>query len=292
MNKDAKLVRPGTARRRPVPRKGPRAPAYRGHITLEGPLGLVLSESRIRLLEAIEQHGSLLQAAKAVPLSYKAAWDALNAINALAETPVVLRSKGGSGGGGSLLTPYGRHVVALYRAMESSQQDILDRLDSPPSEDDIGALKTQIKRLTMRSSARNQWRGTVCGVLDRGGLVEVSLELGRAPDGRPEVIRSTITPESARAMALALGAEVYALVKAPGIDVAASPPRSTAGLNVLTGEVIGLHVGAVGTGVEIRLPSGLAVHAVVDPRQAQGLAPGRNACALFPGDQVVLVSFF
>jgi molybdate transport system regulatory protein len=35
----------------------------------------------VRLLEAIDLYGSISQAAKHVPLSYKAAWDAVDAMN-------------------------------------------------------------------------------------------------------------------------------------------------------------------------------------------------------------------
>ena len=55
-----------------------------------------------RLLEAIDLYGSISQAAKHVPLSYKAAWDAVDAMNNLADTPLVERSTGGKAGGGTL----------------------------------------------------------------------------------------------------------------------------------------------------------------------------------------------
>lgn len=42
-----------------------------------------LLEKRIRLLNAIEQYGSILKAAKNVPMSYKAAWDSIDAMNNL-----------------------------------------------------------------------------------------------------------------------------------------------------------------------------------------------------------------
>jgi molybdenum-dependent DNA-binding transcriptional regulator ModE len=57
-----------------------------------------LGDTRIRLLEAIDRYGSISQAAKAVPLSYKAAWDAVDAMNNLAEAPLVERSVGGKHG--------------------------------------------------------------------------------------------------------------------------------------------------------------------------------------------------
>ena len=56
-----------------------------GKLALETEFGPFLGDTRIRLLEAIDTHGSISQAAKAVPLSYKAAWDAVDAMNNLAD---------------------------------------------------------------------------------------------------------------------------------------------------------------------------------------------------------------
>ena len=98
----------------------------RGKLEVESEFGTFLGDTRIRLLEAIERHGSISQAAKAVPLSYKAAWDAVDAMNNLADQPLVVRSTGGKHGGGTLLTDHGRKVVALYRALETEYQAALD----------------------------------------------------------------------------------------------------------------------------------------------------------------------
>ena len=64
----------------------------RGTLGVDTEFGSFLGDTRIRLLEAIDKHGSITQAAKAVPLSYKAAWDAIDAMNNLADQPLVLRS--------------------------------------------------------------------------------------------------------------------------------------------------------------------------------------------------------
>ncbi|WP_324778107.1 winged helix-turn-helix domain-containing protein, partial [Ralstonia pickettii] len=57
---------------------------------------------RIELLAAIGQTGSITAGAKAVGLSYKAAWDAIDTMNNLAGEPLVVRTTGGKGGGGSV----------------------------------------------------------------------------------------------------------------------------------------------------------------------------------------------
>ena len=56
------------------------------------------------LLEQIAVQGSITRAAKAAGLSYKAAWDAIDELNNLAERPLVERSVGGKGGGGARLS--------------------------------------------------------------------------------------------------------------------------------------------------------------------------------------------
>ena len=63
--------------------------------------------SRMALLAQIAQSGSITQAAKAVKMSYKAAWDAIDTMNNLAGEPLLERVAGGKGGGGTVLTRRG-----------------------------------------------------------------------------------------------------------------------------------------------------------------------------------------
>lgn len=53
---------------------------------------------RVALLEKVAELGSISAAAKAAGVSYKGAWQAIEALNNLSDTPVVERLVGGSGG--------------------------------------------------------------------------------------------------------------------------------------------------------------------------------------------------
>ena len=64
-----------------------------------------LLEKRIELLIAVKRTGSISKAAKEVPMSYKAAWEAIESMNHLSTTPIVQRDTGGVGSGGTTLTP-------------------------------------------------------------------------------------------------------------------------------------------------------------------------------------------
>lgn len=266
-------------------RRSSSRPSLKGSIALKTPLGAVLSDSRIRLLEAIDRVGSINRAAKDVPLSYKAAWDALDAMNQLSPEPLVIRATGGSGGGGTRLTDYARHLISLYRAMESSQQDILDRLPVPP-DGDTPTVRTLIRRMSMRTSARNQFACTVLGLDDRGGLVDVRLDLGQGDE-----IVATITPESVRSMELKPGAELYALIKAPWVQVTMRAPRRHANRNRVSGTLSALRPGRTHTGCSVTLSGGLSVEATVPNADAAHLIPGEEAWASFETDSAVLVTF-
>ena len=60
---------------------GPDSPAlgaWQARVQLDTPLGAFMGAQRVALLEAIERHGSIARAAKAVALGYKAAWEAVD----------------------------------------------------------------------------------------------------------------------------------------------------------------------------------------------------------------------
>jgi molybdate transport system regulatory protein len=73
---------------------------------------------KIALLEAIQTHGSLSAAARAMKLSYRRAWLLLDSLNRAFTEPVSVNSVGGSGGGGVQITPFGSLLINRYRDIE------------------------------------------------------------------------------------------------------------------------------------------------------------------------------
>ena len=61
--------------------------------------GARASLERVALLEAIAELGSISGAAKRLGLSYKGAWDAVQAMNNLFEGPLIAAAPGGRAGG-------------------------------------------------------------------------------------------------------------------------------------------------------------------------------------------------
>ncbi|SNR84344.1 MULTISPECIES: winged helix-turn-helix domain-containing protein [unclassified Azospirillum] len=79
-----------------------------------------LGPGKVRLLEAIDEHGSISAAGRALGMSYRRAWLLLDEINRAFTQPAVAGQTGGSGGGGTALTDWGRELVTLYRGLEAS----------------------------------------------------------------------------------------------------------------------------------------------------------------------------
>ena len=88
---------------------------------------VLLGEGRVQLLKAIEQTGSLSKAAKSLNMSYKRAWDLIDSVNKSAKNPVTVSSKGGKGGGGAKLTPYGRFLVNAFETINKNCWAFLEK---------------------------------------------------------------------------------------------------------------------------------------------------------------------
>ncbi len=101
--------------------------------------GGAIGPGKARLLELIEQHGSLRRAAAAMGMSYRRGWLLLREIEDVIGAPAVTGRTGGARGGGTSLTRLGRSVLAQYRDIEneasravSRKLRALDRLSSTP----------------------------------------------------------------------------------------------------------------------------------------------------------------
>ena len=86
-----------------------------------------LGEGRIQLLKAVDQEGSLSKAAKSLNLSYKKAWHLLNSMNSSGKEPVTTNTIGGKGGGGTLLTEYGRKLIDTFDTINKNCWAFLDQ---------------------------------------------------------------------------------------------------------------------------------------------------------------------
>ncbi len=81
---------------------------------------IAVGPGKIALLEAVDKTGSITAAAKSLDMSYRRAWLLLDELNRSLRTAAVDSAKGGTAGGGSVLTREGRELIALYRRIEAT----------------------------------------------------------------------------------------------------------------------------------------------------------------------------
>ena len=79
-----------------------------------------IGPGKVRLLELIAEHGSISAAGRAMNMSYKRAWDLVAELNRIFGAPVAMSQTGGKAGGGAQLTPLGRDLIVLFRALEKN----------------------------------------------------------------------------------------------------------------------------------------------------------------------------
>lgn len=244
----------------------------------------LLGCDRLLLLERIADRGSISAAAKSLGMSYRTAWNAVADLNNLADEPLTRNSPGGSLGGSTRLTEYGRKLVAAVRAMECEHARLLEGLNSRWG--DWDGLQQLMQRLSIRMSARNQLQGKVLAVSNGSVNAEVTLGLG----GDDQLV-AVVTRASIEALGLAPGRDAYAVIKSSFIILAgADEALRTTARNRLCGTVRQLFRGPVNAEVVAELDGGKTLVATVtdDSIECLGLTEGVRVCGLFKASHVIL----
>ena len=239
---------------------------------------------RVALLAEIARAGSITQAAKAVGLSYKGAWNAIEDMANLAGEPLLERTVGGKGGGSTRLTPRGEALLRNFALIRAEHTRFVDRLNRQAR--GLTADCALMESIAMKTSARNQFAGTVHAV--RGGAVNDEIEL--AIIGGLHIV-ATVTRESRNDLGLKRGVKAFALVKAASILLMtdAQGVRLSA-RNQLAGTVSRVVPGAVNSEVVLALPGGGSVAAIITARSVKtlGIRVGSAATAVFKASSVIV----
>jgi len=82
-----------------------------------------LGRGRVELLHRVRETGSISKAAKAMKMSYKAAWDAVDAMNTAWQSPLVE-----SGPTGSRLTEDAERLIASFHKAEAKHTAFMSKL--------------------------------------------------------------------------------------------------------------------------------------------------------------------
>lgn len=221
-------------------------------------LGHVRSDRRIDILRQIGELGSISKAARAVGVSYKAAWQAVDTLTNLAGVALLDRAVGGRGGGGALLTDAGRQLLIAADALKSARVEAVQQMHEQAAPQAETAA-----RLAVRTSMRNQWPCVVTEVEVAGQIARVHLESLADRDFR---VCARITRESLELLAIHKGIRVQALCKATAVSVKPfSDSSGQTGVNGWQGVAARISRGALGDEVATTLGTHLQVVGFTQP---------------------------
>lgn len=239
---------------------------------------------RMALLRAVAEQGSITQAARAFGISYKAAWDAIDAMNRVAGEDLVERSAGGRGGGSTRLTEHGRRLLDRHAQIDAVHQRFVRLLTDEAF--DLSRPFSVLDVLKLKTTARNQFTGTVTAM--RSGAVNDEVEL-TLPGGTRLV--AIVTRESVDALGLRIQQPAMALIQAANVVLATDIGQAKLSTrNQLRGTVRSVRPGAVNAEVTLEIDSGVRIVAIVTETSVAelALAPGVRAVALVKAPDVVL----
>lgn len=259
-----------------------KTPGLRAVLQIAKGEGARVGEARVRLLEAVAAKGSISAAAKDVGLSYKGAWDAVQALNNLSDRPLIVAHPGGSAGGAAEVTPAGEMLISAFRRIESELGALADRLGRGLA----GDADQLSWSLGMKTSARNALRGTVASITP--GAVNCEVKLQVSPEVR---IVAIITRDSVEDLGLEVGAPALALIKSSFVILAeAGPGLRTSARNCIQGRVIRHERGAVNDEVVLEIGEGKTITATITRESADvlGVDLGAPLQALIKASHVIL----
>jgi len=267
-----------------MPKKTTRVTEFSAPLWLNKNRKAFLQSRRIDLLEKIDEHGSITQAAKAAGMSYKGAWDAVNSMNNLADKPLTVNMAGGRSGGGTFLTEEGRSLIQMFRMVEAEHSHALGNIGK--NADDLERALNLMRRISMRISAKNVCYGTVCEIRRDNLLAEVCIALKSGHQ-----VSSVITAESVETLCLVVGEAAYAVIKASSVLISSDVEglRISAS-NLLRGQVVSIRADRVMAEVVLDIGGGDTIAATITAGGANnlGVSEGDEACAVIDASNVII----
>ncbi|NCD11973.1 MAG: LysR family transcriptional regulator [Epsilonproteobacteria bacterium] len=242
-----------------------------------------LLEKRIKLLEAILDCGSITTAAKRVGLSYKTAWEAIDTMNNLSQTPLVIRTTGGSGGGGTTLTPFGKEMIENYSILKHEYERFIHHLSS------LSSLSMEhvkhLQRINMHISARNQLVGKIHSIKEGNVSAEVMIELKSGAK-----LISNITHSAVEELNLHVGDEVVGIIKASSVLLTTTLNIVTSARNKLFGTICDIKRGEVNAQVSVDIGNGDVITATITTESVDtlGLKEKMHVCAMIKSSSILI----
>lgn len=241
--------------------------------------------ARIRLLSLIHELGSISAAAKAMEMSYKGAWDAVQALNNLSRRPVVTAVSGGRAGGAAEVTPAGLNLIRAFGKIEGLLDSYAGLVAQSLGEEGVDAIDL-LGSLSMKTTARNAYRGVITAVVDGAVSSEVRLRIAEETE-----LVAIVTRESVAALGLGVGRSAVALIKSSFVILAATHEvLPISARNAIKGVIAAIVPGTVNDEVTLDIGEGKTMTAIITHESCVelGLAVGQPTQGLVKASHIIL----
>jgi molybdate transport system regulatory protein len=252
-------------------------------VTVKRGLSPRVSLDRIALIDAVDELGSIAAAAKRLDLSYKGAWDIVQALNNLFDTPLIEAEPGGKSGGTARTTRRGHEVVRAFRLVQAEVDRVMTNLGTELAG---GSARDLFWSLGMRTSARNALKGEISHITPGAVDSEVSLRVANGVE-----IVAILTCRSVQDLGLKVGMPAIALIKSSFVILAQGEDLKTSARNQIRGVVARREDGAVNSEVTVDIGGGKSLVSIItiESAKALGIAPGEPITALIKAPHVILM---
>ncbi|WP_455280481.1 TOBE domain-containing protein [[Eubacterium] cellulosolvens] len=161
----------------------------------------IIGSGGVSLLKAIDEYGSISNAARKIGMSYRFAWNQIKEIERAIGQPVLKTQVGGKNGGNAELTSKAKEILNEYDKTNKYLSQVLQD-------------KNHWEWIGLKISARNRLKGIVEDVEKGSVTSKVKIKIDT-----PITITSVITKEAVEDLELKRGDKVEAIIKSTEVMV-------------------------------------------------------------------------
>lgn len=85
----------------------------------------ILGDGKYKILKAIDESGSLMSACEKLGLTYRRTWNDLKSIEKRLGFPLLEKTRGGTDGGSTILTPAGKKLIRAFDNFHENMDEIM-----------------------------------------------------------------------------------------------------------------------------------------------------------------------
>ena len=185
-----------------------------------------IGRGRVELLKNIQIYGSISKAAKAMKMSYKAAWDSVDIMNKLSNKALVTKITGGKGGGGTVITSHAKELIQSYEEISKLHKTYFETLEN--------SFNKQIDDTSSNEPTFSRLKGTISKMENIDDNYEISIELENK-----QILTSIESKKLVSNRDFKIDEEINFLIESDAITITKELQNSSA-RNKLQGKIISI----------------------------------------------------